>query len=154
MDRSVLAPLLLVEDSDEDVELIEWALKKLAITIPIVRCTDGEEALDYLYQRNRYSDPQKSPMPALILLDLQLVAVDGLEVLQEIKGDETLRMIPVIVWTSSDDEHDIDVSFKQGANSYILKPMSTQRLLAIVEMLNQYWFGVAILPENISLQSD
>ncbi|GCE23718.1 response regulator [Dictyobacter kobayashii] len=154
MDRSTQAPLLLIEDNDEDVELIEWALKKLSITIPLVRCADGEEALDYLYHRNNYSDPQQSPIPALILLDLQLVAVDGLEVLQEIKQDERLRMIPVIVWTSSSDEHDIEISFKQGASSYILKPMSVQRLLAIIEMLNQYWFGVATLPEKTVLMPE
>jgi CheY-like chemotaxis protein len=143
------APILLVEDSDEDVELIQWALKKLSITIPVVHCGDGDEALDYLHRREEYSDPAKAPTPALVLLDLKLVTTDGLEVLQSIKSDERLRTIPVIIWTSSSDEHDIEISFKQGANSYILKPMSIKRLLGVVEMLNDYWFGVAVLPENM-----
>jgi CheY-like chemotaxis protein len=140
------APILLVEDSEEDVELIQWALKKLSISIPVVHCGDGDEALDYLYQREEYSNPEKAPLPALVLLDLKLVTTDGLEVLQSIKSDERLRAIPVIIWTSSSDQHDIEISFKQGANSYILKPMSIQHLLGVVEMLNDYWFGVAVLP--------
>ena len=147
MNVSAQAPILLVEDSQEDMELIQWALKKLSISVPVVYCTDGGDALDYLYQRKAYSDPKLSPRPALVLLDLHLVAVDGIEVLQEIKHNQELRMIPVIIWSSSSDPHNIEVSFRQGASSYILKPMSIKRLLSVIEMLNQYWFGFAVLPE-------
>ncbi|GCE30850.1 response regulator [Dictyobacter alpinus] len=148
MNLSTQAPILLVEDSNEDMELIKWALKKLSISVPVVRCTDGGEALDYLYQREEFSKPELAPRPALILLDLHLVAVDGIEVLQEIKHNEELCMIPVIIWTTSSDPHDIEVSFQQGANSYILKPMSVERLLSVIDMLNRYWFGFAVLPEH------
>jgi CheY-like chemotaxis protein len=142
-------PILVVEDSDEDYEIMTWALKKLSITVPVHRCADGDDALDYLYQRGAYADPETAPRPALILLDLNLVAMDGREVLQEIKRDDELKVIPVIVWTSSSSREDVEVCFKSGANSYILKPMNLEKLLEAVELLNHYWFGVVVLPESV-----
>jgi CheY-like chemotaxis protein len=139
----IAAPVLIVEDSNEDYEIIQWALKKLSIETPIAHCVDGDDALDYLYKRGVYTN---APRPALILLDLGLTATDGYEVLHVIKQDESLKTIPVIIWTSSSDPKDIEISFKQGANSYILKPINLEKLLQTVEMLNQFWFGVAVLP--------
>lgn len=138
--------ILIVEDNDEDFEIIEWALKKLSITTPVHRCVDGDDALDLLYQRGAYAPPHDVVRPALILLDLNLIATDGHEVLARLKQDETLKMIPVIVWTSSNDPRDIEISFKQGANSYILKSMNLEKLLQTIELLNHYWFGIAVLP--------
>ncbi|GCE06908.1 response regulator [Dictyobacter aurantiacus] len=138
------SPLLFIEDNDDDYEVVLWAMKKLSLSIPIVRCIDGDEALDYLYHRQEFTPPETSPRPALILLDLNLISVDGRDVLQEVKSDPDLRMIPVIIWTSSEDPKDIDVSFQLGANSYILKPMNMSQLLEVVETLNKYWFGVAV----------
>ncbi|WP_126628140.1 response regulator [Dictyobacter alpinus] len=139
-------PILIVEDTDEDFEMIQWALKKLSIKTPIYRCEDGDEALDFLSHRGKYEDRALSPRPALILLDLNLILLNGQEVLTQIKLDDELKMIPVIIWTTSDDPKDIDICFKQGANSYILKPMSSDEVLQAVDLLNQYWFGVVKLP--------
>ncbi|GCE13325.1 response regulator [Tengunoibacter tsumagoiensis] len=148
MRRSSAYPLLIVEDNDEDFEILEWALQKLSINTPTLRCKDGDEALDLLYQRGKYSDVQQYPRPAIILLDLNLTLMDGHEVLSHIKRDDTLKMIPVIVWTTSSDPKDIEICFQEGANSYILKPMTVEKLLEAVEMLNHYWFGVVMLPDN------
>lgn len=141
-------PILIVEDSDEDYAIINWALKKLSIELPVYRCTDGDEALDFLYHRGPYTNPRSSPRPAIILLDLNLTATDGQEVLEQVKNDDALKAIPIIVWTSSSDPVDIALSFKSGANSYILKPMSLQKLLEAIELLNHYWFGIVALPGN------
>lgn len=142
-----LSPILIVEDNPEDVELIKWAINKLSIPMRVAWCQDGEEALDYLYRREEYENPDKSPRPALVLLDLTLITLHGHDILQRIKQDDDLKHIPVIIWTSSEKEQDVEVSFSYGANSYILKPMGVQSLLHAVEMLNTYWFGVTILPD-------
>ena len=141
-------PLLVVEDNDEDFELLQWALKKLSISTPVYRCVDGDEALDYLYHRGAYAEREKSPRPAIILLDLKLTAMDGQEVLQQVKQDEELKIIPIIIWTTSSDPRDIEICFRQGASSYILKPMTLQNLLKAIELLNHYWFGVVQLPPS------
>ncbi|GHO45298.1 response regulator [Ktedonospora formicarum] len=142
-------PLLVVEDSDEDFEILQWALKKLSITVPVYRCCDGDEALDFLYRRAGYESPEKAPRPAIILLDLKLTATDGREVLETIKHDEMLKSIPVIIWTNSSDPKDIEVSFRQGASSYILKPLTLEKLLEAIALLNHYWFGVVALPGEV-----
>jgi len=149
MVSNILYPLLIVEDSDEDFEILQWALKKLSIKLPVYRCRDGDDALDFLYQRGVYQDAVNAPRPAIILLDLKLTATDGLEVLHTIKHDAQLKMIPVIVWTTSSDPKDIEISFKQGANSYMLKPMTLEKLLQAIELLNHYWFGIAVLPHSL-----
>ena len=141
-------PILIVEDSDEDYEIVNWALKKLSIELPVYRCADGDEALDFLYHRGPYANLQSSPRPAIILLDLNLTATDGQEVLEQVKNDDELKAIPIIVWTSSSEPEDIEFSFKRGASSYILKPMSLEKLLEAIELLNHYWFGIVALPGN------
>ena len=142
----VAGPLLVIEDNDEDYEIICWALKKLSIRTPVARCTGDDEVFDYLHKREAFKD---APRPSLILLDLNLIASDGREILQWIKHDESLCAIPVVVWTSSNDPQDIEICFQQGANSYMLKPMNIDKLLQSIELLNNYWFGVAVLPSVI-----
>lgn len=115
---------------------------------PVRRCEDGEEALDYLYQRNRYSDADKSPRPGLILLDLNLPGTDGREVLEEIKQKPELKTIPVIILTTSSHDKDIDNCYMAGANSYIQKPVDLQGFFEAVQRLNDFWFEVVILPQN------
>ncbi|GCE20332.1 response regulator [Dictyobacter kobayashii] len=144
-------PILIVEDSDEDFEVIQWALQKLSITTPIYRCDDGDDVLDFLHHRGKYAEKGTSPRPSLVLLDLNLTLMNGQEVLTQIKQDETLKMIPVIIWTTSADPKDIEICFKQGANSYILKPMTFEKLLEAVDLLNQYWFGVVMLPDTAEM---
>ena len=115
---------------------------------PVQRCEDGEEALDYLYQRNQFSDKDKSPRPDLILLDLNLPGTDGREVLEEIKKDPKLKTIPVIVLTTSSDDKDIEKCYQAGANSYIQKPVDLQGFFEAIQRLKDFWFEVAILPKN------
>jgi CheY-like chemotaxis protein len=139
--------VLVVEDNDEDFKMLCWVLKKLSVDLAIQRCVDGDDALDFLHHLGRYTDKQRYPLPSLILLDLNLTMTEGQEVLATIKRDEALKAIPVIIWSTSDNPYDIQVSFQQGANSYILKPMSTDKLIEAIQVLNQYWFGVAQLPK-------
>jgi two-component system response regulator len=140
--------ILIVEDSDIDYETTLRAFKNAKMGNPVRRCEDGEEALDYLYQRNRYSDAGKSPRPDLILLDLNLPGTDGREVLEEIKNKPELKTIPVIILTTSSHDKDIDNCYMAGANSYIQKPVDLQGFFEAVQRLNDFWFEVVILPLN------
>ena len=140
--------ILLVEDSPEDFEVTVRAFRKANLANPVFRCQDGEEALDYLFQRGRYADPDRFPRPGLILLDLNLPGTDGRQVLAQIKSDAQLRTIPVIVLTTSADERDIESCYRSGANSYIQKPVSLEAFLRAVQLLKSYWFEVAILPRS------
>lgn len=141
-------PILLVEDSPEDYEATVRAFRKSGLKNPIHRCEDGEEALDYLFRRGRYADPGTSPCPGVILLDLNLPGTDGRQVLTEIKEDERLKKIPVVVLTTSVDERDIDACYRAGANSYIQKPVDVDGFVKAIERLNGWWFEVVILPRG------
>ena len=141
-------PILLVEDSPEDFEATVRAFKKSGLKNPIIRCEDGDGALDYLYRRGRWADPETSPRPGVILLDLNLPGTDGREVLTEIKKDGQLRHIPVIVLTTSNDRRDVEACYHAGANSYIQKPVDMDGFLKAIERLNGYWFEVVVLPRG------
>ena len=141
-------PILLVEDSPEDFEATVRAFKRSGLKNPIIRCEDGEHALDFLHRRGRYADPARSPRPGVVLLDLNLPGTDGREVLAEIKGDEALRQIPVIVLTTSNDERDVEACYLAGANSYIQKPVDMDGFLRAIERLKGYWFEVVVLPQG------
>ncbi len=139
--------ILLVEDNPEDYETTLRAFKKAGVTNPVHRCEDGEDALDYLFQRGEYSDPKSAPQPGIILLDLNLPGTDGRQVLAEIKNDENLKQIPVVVLTTSTDPRDIRECYKSGANSYIQKPVDLVGFTKAIEMLSGYWLDMTILPE-------
>lgn len=141
-------PILLVEDSPEDFEATVRAFNRSGLKNPIVRCEDGDSALDYLYRRGAYADPEASRRPGVILLDLNLPGTDGRAVLQEIKRDEQLRHIPVIVLTTSTDERDVNACYQAGANSYIQKPVDMDGFIRAIERLNGYWFEVVVLPKG------
>ena len=141
-------PILLVEDSPEDFEATLRAFRKSGLKNTVMRCEDGDEALDYLYRRGEYADPASSPRPGVILLDLNLPGTDGRQVLNEIKGSEHLRDIPVVVLTTSADERDITACYRAGANSYIQKPVDIDGFMKAIERLNGYWFEVVILPKG------
>ena len=141
-------PILLVEDSPEDFEATQRAFRKSGLKNPLVRCEDGEQALDYLHRRGEYADPARSPRPGVILLDLNLPGTDGRQVLNEIKHDEHLRDIPVVVLTTSADERDITACYRAGANSYVQKPVDIDGFMKAIERLNGYWFEVVILPKG------
>jgi CheY-like chemotaxis protein len=141
-------PILLVEDSPEDFEATERAFRKSGLKNPIHRCSDGDQALDYLYRRGAYADPARSPRPGIILLDLNLPGTDGREVLEAVKRDDALKLIPVIVLTTSADERDVEACYLAGANSYIQKPVDLDGFMKAIEHLNGFWFEVVILPRE------
>lgn len=141
-------PILLVEDSPEDRTTTIRALAKAGLANPIIECEDGDSALDYLRHRGRYANRDSAPRPGIILLDLNMPGTDGREVLAEIKSDDDLRDIPVVVLTTSNDEVDIDRCYKAGANSYVLKPVNLNRFMEAVQRLTDYWFEVALLPKS------
>ena len=137
-------PILLVEDSPEDFEAAQRAFRRSGLKNPIIRCSDGDEALDFLFRRGRFAD---APRPGVVLLDLNLPGTDGREVLSEIKGDPQLKHIPVIVLTTSSDDRDVQACYKAGASSYIQKPVDLDGFMRAIERLNDYWFEVVILPK-------
>ncbi len=138
--------ILIVEDSDTDYETTARAFKNAKMANPINRCEDGEEALDYLFRRKQYTDPETSPRPELIMLDLNLPGTDGREVLEEIKKAPNLRRIPVIVLTTSSDSMDINKCYNSGANSYMVKPVDLPGFFESIQRLQEFWFEVALLP--------
>jgi CheY-like chemotaxis protein len=135
---SELGRILVVEDDPRDVELTLTALDEYKLANEVVVARDGKEALDYLYYREQFaSRPQESP--AVILLDLKLPKVNGLEVLQTIRSDDRLRMIPVVVLTSSHEERDMVASYKLGVNAYVVKPVDFHEFVNAVKELGMFW---------------
>ena len=137
-------PILLVEDSPEDYETTRRAFRRSGLKNPIIRCADGDEALDFLLRRGKHAE---APRPGVILLDLNLPGTDGREVLNEIKAHPDLKQIPVIVLTTSSDDRDVSACYRAGANSYIQKPVDLEGFMQAIERLNDYWFEVVILPK-------
>jgi len=133
-----LGRILMVEDDPRDVELTLSALDDYKLANEVVVCRDGQEALDYLYSRGKFSD-RVDENPAVMLLDLKLPKVDGLEVLQQIKADERLRVIPVVVLTSSHEESDMMRSYKLGVNAYVVKPVDFHEFVNAVKELGVFW---------------
>lgn len=149
MEESGNQGILLIEDSTEDYRVAQYILRRVTDR-PIMRCKDGESALDYLLRRGTYAEAQDASCPALILLDLNLPTRDGREVLRQIKQDARLRTIPVVVFTTSAQPHDIDMCHQLGANSYMVKPVDCERWRYTLELLIRYWFSVVTLPERRS----
>jgi DNA-binding response OmpR family regulator len=133
-----LGRILMVEDDPKDVELSLTALEDYNLTNEVVVARDGEEALDYLYCRGSYK-MRTSENPAVLLLDLKLPKIDGLEVLQTIKADEKLKMIPVVVLTSSREERDMIASYKLGVNAYVVKPVDFHEFVNAIKELGVFW---------------
>jgi two-component system, response regulator len=131
--------ILIVEDNPNDAELALRALKKHNLSNNVAVVHDGEEALDFIYARGKFSTRNIEVVPRMILLDLKLPKVDGLEVLRTIKADPRTRMIPVIVLTSSKEEKDVVESYKLGVNSYILKPVDFDQFVGAVKDIGYYW---------------
>ena len=133
-----LGRILIVEDDPKDVELTLTALEEYNLANEVVVTRDGEEALDYLYCRGNFK-MRTSDNPAVLLLDLKLPKVDGLEVLQQIKSDEKLKMIPVVVLTSSREERDMVASYKLGVNAYVVKPVDFHDFVNAIKELGIFW---------------
>lgn len=140
-------PILIVEDSNEDFEALQRFLQRSPTAIPIRRCVNGDQALEFLHRTGTYGDRQDSPRPGLIVLDLNLPGTDGREVLRRIKQDGKLKTIPVVVFTTSNNPKDIEECYEYGVNSYIVKPINFAQLKRDVQMLVDYWFEVTTLPD-------
>jgi two-component system, response regulator len=131
--------ILLVEDNPSDIGLTRRALSKSHIANEMVVAEDGQEALDYLFATGKYTGRDVSDIPAVVLLDLKLPRVDGLEVLRRIRADERSRRLPVVILTTSKEEQDVAQSYDLGANSYIRKPVDFKQFVESVEHLGLYW---------------
>ncbi len=131
--------ILLVEDNSDDEELTIRALRKNNIINEIVVVRDGQEAIDYLLGQHKYKNRDITDVPVIILLDLKLPKVDGLDVLRRIRGEESIAVIPVIVLTSSKEEQDIIRSYRLGANSYVIKPVDFDQFNEAIQTLGIYW---------------
>ncbi len=145
-DSPQLVTILLAEDDDDDYFLTCQALEEARLANEVHRVKDGEELLDYLRHRGRFAEPQRSPVPSLILLDLNMPRKDGREALREIKSSPDLRHFPVVVLTTSRSEEDIIRSYQCGVNSFISKPVTFAGLVQAVQVLGKYWFELVELP--------
>ncbi|MEQ9300747.1 MAG: response regulator [Cyclobacteriaceae bacterium] len=138
--------ILIADDDPEDRMLAKDALEENRLTNDLQFVEDGEELLDYLKNKNRFSDSEKYPRPGLILLDLNMPKKDGREALKEIKLDESLRLIPIVILTTSKAEEDVVRSYNLGVNSFITKPVTFDALVEIMRTLSKYWFEIVELP--------
>lgn len=148
MQADTLQIILIVEDSDDDFLATIRAFKKANLLNPIQRCSNGDQALDYLFQRGEFTS-DSAPRPGLVLLDLNLPGTDGREVLSLMKSAPGLRRIPVIVLTTSDAKEDIHRCYDAGANSYVKKPVDLVGFVEAMARLKEYWLGVAVLPKEL-----
>jgi len=138
--------ILLVEDNADDEKLTVRALSKNRIGDKVVVVRDGAEALDFLFCTNTYADREPLDMPHLILLDLKLPKIDGLEVLRRLRADKRTRILPIIILTSSNEEQDLIKAYEGGANSYIRKPIDFAQFEEYVRQLGQYWLVLNEMP--------
>ena len=141
-----LANILLIEDNLDDYEATLRSLKKSEILNPVRWCKGGQDALDYLNKSGRYANDDSIRLPNLILLDLNMPGIDGRQLLEHIKKNDTLKRIPVVILTTSSDSKDVERCYATGASTYIQKPVSFDGLTATFRTMKNYWFGVALLP--------
>ena len=141
--------ILLADDDEEDRELTRDALQDARLANEMRFASDGQDLLDYLRREGRFSDPDAdAPWPGIILLDLNMPKKDGREALAEIKADERLRQIPIVVLTTSNDEHDVFRSYDLGVNSFITKPVTFAGLVEVMRTWSHYWFEIVDLPRS------
>ncbi|MDJ0705264.1 MAG: response regulator [Leptolyngbyaceae cyanobacterium MO_188.B28] len=138
--------ILMADDDPDDCLLAREALAESRLANDLHFVSDGEELMDYMYQRGKYAAPNSAPRPGFILLDLNMPRKDGREALKEIKADPNLRHIPIIVLTTSKANEDIYRSYAQGANSFITKPVTFASLVEVMRSLEKYWFEIVELP--------
>ncbi|MCW3797919.1 response regulator [Sphingomonas sp. BN140010] len=148
-----LKPILLVEDSPKDVELTIAALERCQLANAVIVARDGAEALDYLHARGRFKDRSTSE-PAVVLLDLKLPKVDGLEVLEQIKNDPRLRHTPVVMLTSSREERDLVRSYQLGVNAFVVKPVGFEQFFEAIQDLGMFWAVLNEPPPHAALGSE
>ena len=137
--------VLLVDDSEDDTLIVKRVFKKIGFTNKFRSVSSGEEALDLLHYRGKYKDG-KDPLPGLILLDISMPGMDGFEVLKQLKGDEKLKKIPVVMLTTSGEQEDVVRSYEGGVCSYITKPVNREEFFKVLEQFNIYWTMVSKTP--------
>ncbi len=140
--------ILLVEDNPDDVELTMRAFEKANITNEVMLARDGAEALDFLFATGAYADRDPKEHPALVLLDIKLPKVDGIEVLRRLRADERTKFLPVVMLTSSTEQEDLINSYSEGANSYVRKPVDFAQFSEAVTQLGLYWLVLNEPPPN------
>lgn len=140
--------ILMADDDEDDVMLTKRALKKSHLLNSLYAVGDGEELLDYLFNRGKYTNSEQYPRPGVILLDLNMPKKDGREALKEIKANAKFKDIPVVVFTTSKAETDIYKSYQLGVNSFITKPVTFDKLLEVMTALGKYWFEIVELPQE------
>jgi len=145
--RSV-QPILLVEDSADDYEATLRAFKKANLHNPVVWCSSGREAIDFLKGEGAFKGNTDKEKPGLVLLDLNMPGLDGRKTLQLIKENDKLKRIPIIILTTSSDERDVEVCYQLGANTYVQKPVSFDGLIEAIKRIKEYWFEIALLPKD------
>lgn len=139
MDKEIFVEILLVEDNKHDAELAIMALKEYNLANNLVWVKNGKEALDFIYAKENYAGRDVNQQPQIILLDLKMPKVDGLEVLRAIRSDKRTRYVPVVVLTSSKEQKDIIESYELGVNSYIVKPVDFEQFVTCVKEIGYYW---------------
>ena len=140
--------ILLVEDNLDHAKIVKRSFEDHQVANDIAHVTDGQAAADYLFRRGQYSDPKKSPRPHVIVLDLRLPKLDGLEVLKRVKESEELRRVPVVVLTTSEAEQDVALAYDYHANSYLVKPLDFGKFTSLMKDLGFYWLGWNTRPWN------
>ncbi|MCX4029503.1 response regulator [Spartinivicinus marinus] len=138
--------VLLIEDSMHDFAAIQRAFRKVGFEGHVEHCQKGETALDYLEQAKAEKETKNSSLPCFILLDLNLPGIDGIQVLQSIKTDNTLKQIPIIVFTTSQNPQDIKICYQSGVNSYVTKPMDLAAFNHAIATISEYWLKTVYLP--------
>lgn len=146
MNKAELQPVLLIEDEKSDVILIREAFERAGVQNPILSVSHGDDALAWLEGVGEYKDRTKYPLPAFILLDLKLPGMHGLQLLKWKRTRRNLRLIPVVVLTSSADPTDIKSAYEAGANSYLLKPADRKEIWRVVEIIQNYWLAHNVTP--------
>lgn len=139
--------IVLVEDSQDDAELMMRSLKKSNVVNDVVWLKDGEEALNYFFQKGEYAGEGELPKPSLILLDLKLPKLSGIEVLRELKANQRLKSVPVVVLTSSHEHRDLEFCYELGANSYAVKPIDFNTFMEVTKEISVYWLMINKAPE-------
>lgn len=144
-----MRPILVVEDNDADFDAMVWAFQKAGVKAPLVRCPDGEHALRYLDDCTADQSGFPSVSPALVILDLNLPRLPGLQVLEHIRQSQILRGLPVVIMSTSESREDIELCYRSGANSYFVKPFDLARLCETIDVLARYWLNLASLPRLV-----
>jgi CheY-like chemotaxis protein len=132
-------PLLVVEDSNEDFKMLQRLMRRMEVQNPIYRCINGDDTLNFLYREGNYNNPELSPRPSAILLDLNLPGMDGRDILERLKQDIIFQKIPIVVFTTSSNPRDIELCYQKGANGYLVKPMDVRELQKTIEAFIDYW---------------